>query len=102
MHILLYRVDQLAAGMAIHRVKLAVETFKLHLARQVGAVAIQQHADRRRRQEARQLQMLRRLRFDHVDHLHQQRADRQRLVFQQRQRAAAGVAGEDQIQAVAD
>ncbi len=46
--------------------------------------------------------MFRRLRFDDVDQLQQQRADRQRLVLQQRNGAAAGIAGEDQIQTVAN
>ena len=44
--------------------------------------------------------MLRRLRFNDVNQLQQQSADRQRFVLQQRNGAAAGIAGEDQIQTV--
>ncbi len=40
--------------------------------------------------------------FHHVDQLNQQGADRQRFVLQQGHCAAAGVAGQDQIRAVAD
>ena len=46
--------------------------------------------------------MFRRLRFDHIHQLDQQGTDRQCLVFQQGNCTAAGIAGQDQIQAVAD
>ncbi|MNE30572.1 hypothetical protein D3C80_1240960 [compost metagenome] len=102
MHILLHRIDQFTGGMAVNRVQLTVEAFEFNLRRQIGPFAVHQHTDWRRWQEAGQLQMLRCLSFYHVDQFDQQGADRQRFVFQQGNRTAAGIAGQDQIQAVAD
>ena len=83
MNILLHRVNQLAAGVTVNRVKLTVKGFKLYLRRQVVAVFIQQHTYRRRWQEAVELQLLRSLGFNHINQFHQQRTYRQRFVFQQ-------------------
>ncbi len=101
-HVLLHRVHQLAAGVAVHRTQLTVKALKLHLRRQVGAVFIQQQTHRRGRQETAKLQLFRCLGFNHVDELQQQCTHRQRLVLQQRNGAAAGIAGEDEIQTIAD
>ncbi|VAU69242.1 Uncharacterised protein [Klebsiella pneumoniae] len=76
MHVLLHRIHQLAAGMAVHRAQLTVEAFKLHLTGQIRTVFIQQQTHRGWRQEAVKLKLFRRLRFHNVDQLHQQRAHR--------------------------
>ncbi len=76
MNILLHGINQFAAGVTVNRVKLAVKGFKLHPGRQVVAIFIQQHTYRRRWQEAVELQLLRRLGFDHVNQFHQQRTYR--------------------------
>ena len=81
MHILLYRVHQLAARMAVYRAQLSVETLEFNLSCQVSAVFVQQQADGRWRQETGELQLFRRLRFHNVNQLQQQRSHRQRLVF---------------------
>ena len=76
MNVLLHGVDQFTAGVAVNGAELAVKGFELNLCSEVIAVFIQQHTYRRWRQEAVQLQLFRRLRFNHIHQLNQQRSDR--------------------------
>lgn len=79
-NILLHRVNQLAAGVTVNRVKLTVKGFKFYLRRQVVAVlsSIRTGVGGRKRFE---LQLLRSLGFSHINQFHQQRTYGNALFF---------------------